>query len=128
MLLGTLALLGRQVASHLGSDLAFGAKGAIYGVHVDPPDDDRGWRAADRGPLLRQRPAGEDRVTGVDGARELPVQPLPFLHRRDRHVDRAQPDGYRDEQGGRSDPHVSGGGFDGKRGEIARNPRKQGDL
>jgi hypothetical protein len=125
---GVLAVLRRQVAPDLGSHLALGAQRAVRRVDVDSPHDDRGGRPADRRPLLGQRPAGVDRVAGVHGTGKLPVEPFPFLDRRHRHVDRAQPDRHGDQERGRGYAGAAGGGFDREWREIARHPGKQRDL
>jgi hypothetical protein len=117
-----------QVAPDLGSHLAFGAKLAVRVKDVDAPDDDRVRRPADRWPFLSQGPASVDRVAGAHGTGKLPVEPGPFLDRRHRHVDRAQPDGDRHEQGGRRDAGVPRGGLDRKRREIAGHTGEQRDL
>src|SRR5438094_889368 len=80
----------RHAAFDLGADLALGAKGAIGGVDVDPPDDDRGRRAGQRAPLLSQRPPGVDRVACMHRPGKFPVQPLPLGDGGHWHVDRAQ--------------------------------------
>jgi hypothetical protein len=123
-----LAVLRAQVPSHLGSHLAFGAQGAVRGMEVDPPHDDRGRRPADRGSLLGQRPAGVDRVARAHGTGKLPVEPFPFLDRGHRHVDRAEPDRHGDQERRRGYAGVPGGGLDGKGGEVARDPGEQRDL
>jgi hypothetical protein len=109
---GALALRREQAAPDLGSHLALGAQRAVGSVDVDPPDDDRGRRPADRGPFLRQRPASVDRVAGMHRAGKLPVEPLPLLDRRHGHVDRAQADRDRDQERGRRQAGVARGGFD----------------
>jgi hypothetical protein len=117
-----------QVPSDLGPDLTFGAQSAIRGVNVNPPDHDRGRRCADRWPFLCQGPAGVDGFACVDRSGELPVEPLPLLHGRHRHVDRAEPDRHCHEQGRRRHTGMSGGGFDREGREIARDPGEKRDL
>jgi hypothetical protein len=123
-----LAFSPAQVAPDLGSHLAFGAKLAIRVEDVDPPHDDGVRRRADRGPFLGQGPASVDRVARVHGVRKLPVEPRPLLDRRHRHVDRAQPDGDRDEQRWWGDAGVARGGFDREGREIAGHTGEQRDL
>jgi hypothetical protein len=97
-------------------------------VNVDPPDDDRGRRAAQRRAFLGQHPAGVDRVAGVDRAWEFPVQPLPLGDQRHRHVDRTESDGHRHDQRGRSWAGSVLAGFDRQRRQVAGDPGKQGYL
>lgn len=120
--------LARHLASHLGADLAFGAQRSIGGMQVDPPHHDRRRRTADGRPLLGQRPAGVQRLAGVDWPGKLPVEPGPLLDGGYGHVDRPEADGHRHEQGWRRHAGLSGPGFDRKGGEIARQPGKQRDF
>jgi hypothetical protein len=64
----------------------------------------------------------------MHGARELPVEPLPFGDGRHGHVHRAEADCHGDKKGGRGDAAVAVGGIDGQRGEIAGDGGEQRDL
>jgi hypothetical protein len=123
-----LRLCGGRGAHHTGPDLALGAQSPSGGVHIHAPDHDRGGRAPDRRPLLGQGPARIDRVPGVDGPRELPVQPLPFGHGGHRHVHRAKADRHRHQEGRRSNAAVSVRGVDREWGEITGDRGEKRDL
>jgi hypothetical protein len=97
-------------------------------VDVDAPDDDRGRRAADRRPLLGERPARVDRVTGVDRAGELPVQPLPLGDRGHGRVDRTEADGHRHDERRWRGPGTVLAGLDRQRREVAGDAGEQGYL
>jgi hypothetical protein len=118
----------RRGSPDLGADLAFGAEGAVRGVNVHPPDDDRGRRPADGWPLLGERPSRVDRVACMDRSRELPVQPLPFSDGRHWHVDRSEPDGQRHHQRRRRRAVTTCGSFDRQRREVARDAGEDGYL
>ena len=116
---------GPAVALDRRPDLAFGAQAAVDGVHVDPPHHDGRGGAAHGRPFLRQRPAGVDRVPGVDRTRELPVQPLPLGDRRDRRIDGAEADGHgHDERRGRRTRAVFAR-LDRQRGQVTGDAGKQ---
>jgi hypothetical protein len=64
----------------------------------------------------------------VDRAGELPVEPFPLLDRGKRHVDGAEPDRHRNEEGGWCNAGLAWARFDRKGGEVSREARKQGDF